>query len=402
MADRKISEIELATKLVTGGRRDALTGGRVVNAPVWRASTHLYRDVAALAAAVPADDERDFFYGRRGSPTQWSLEEALTGLEPGAHGTMLYPSGSAAVSCALLSVLRPGDILLMSDNAYDPSRSFADGFLKDFGVETRFFDPTKPEAIADKFCENTRAILLESPGSLTFEICDVPAICKAAKSFNARREIITLLDNTWATPLLFSALEKGVDMSILAATKYVVGHSDVMIGSVTTHERLWKKLRGTARQLGQVVSPDDAYLAARGLRTMGVRLKAQGAAALEIAHWLGQQDLVHSVLHPALPNCPGHDIWQRDFAGASGLFSFVIHGGREKAAAIVDALDLFGIGYSWGGFESLALPVFPENYRSATKWDASNAVIRLNIGLEDTADLIADLKRAFAAAGAVG
>lgn len=396
MAEENDSELAVATKLVTGGRRNALTGGRVVNAPVWRASTHLYRDVAALAAAVPADDERDFFYGRRGSPTQWSLEEALTALEPGAHGTMLYPSGSAAVSCALLSVLRPGDVLLMSDNAYDPSRSFAGGLLKDFGVETRFFDPMKPDDITGKFCENTRAILLESPGSLTFEVCDIPAICKAAKAYQANREIITLLDNTWATPLLFSALEKGVDMSILAATKYVVGHSDVMIGSVTTHERLWKTLRRTARQLGQVVSPDDAYLAARGLRTMGVRLKAQGAAALEIAHWLKQQDIVRDVLHPAFPNCPGHEIWQRDFSGSSGLFSFVIDGGRGKAAAIIDALDLFGIGYSWGGFESLALPVFPENYRSATQWDGANAVIRVNIGLEDTADLINDLTQAFA------
>ena len=267
-----------ATQLVSSGRRQELTGGSVVNPPVWRASTHLYPDVAALEAGKKADDERSFFYGRRGSPTQWSLEEALTALEPGAHGTMLYPSGVAAISCALLAVLRPGDVLLMTDNAYDPSRGFAEGFLKDFGIETRYFDPMTGAGISDLFCENVRAILLESPGSLTFEICDIPAICAAAKAHKGQREIVTLLDNTWATPLFFTALAKGIDMTILAATKYVVGHSDVMLGSVTTHRRWWKKLRNSARQLGQVISPDDAYLAARGLRTMSVRMKAQEKA----------------------------------------------------------------------------------------------------------------------------
>lgn len=394
MAKGDGKDLTPATRLVTGGRRDALTGGRVVNPPVWRASTHLYRDVAHLREAASGDDERDFYYGRRGSPTQWSLEEALTALEPGAHGTMLYPSGSAAVSCALLSVLRPGDVLLMSDNAYDPSRSFAQGFLKSFGVETRFFDSTRPDLMGDQFCENTRAILLESPGSLTFEVCDIPAICEAAKAYKAKREIITLLDNTWATPLLFTALEKGVDMAILAATKYVVGHSDVMIGSVTTHQKLWKQLRRTARQLGQVVSPDDAYLAARGLRTMGVRLKAQGESSVEIARWLEQREIVDTVLHPALPSCPGHEIWQRDFNGPAGLFAFTIKGGRDAAAQIIDALQLFGIGYSWGGYESLALPVYPEDNRSATQWNSDHAVIRLNIGLEDKDDLKADLQQA--------
>jgi len=401
LADSDNNDLKPATKLVTGGRRDALTGGRVVNAPVWRASTHLYRDVAELRAAASADDERDFFYGRRGSPTQWSLEEALTELEPGAYGTMLYPSGVAAISGALISILKPGDVLLMSDNAYDPSRNVANGLLKNMGVETRFFDPMKPDGISNLFCENTRAILLESPGSLTFEICDVPAICVAAKAYKAKREIITLLDNTWATPLLFNALEKGIDMSILAATKYVVGHSDAMMGSVTTHKALWKRLRNTGRQLGQVTSPDDAYLAARGLRTMGVRLKAHGEAALKIAKWLKAQDAVDRVLHPALSECPGHENWQRDFNGASGLFSFTIKGSQEKAAALIDALNLFGIGYSWGGYESLALPVYPEKYRSAKAWTDKNAVIRLNIGLEDADDLIADLASGFDAAKAI-
>ena len=379
-----------ATKTVTGGRRKALTGP-VVNAPVWRASTHLYDDVAALEEGKKTNEDGRFFYGRRGSPTQWSLSEALTELEPGAYGTLLFPSGVAAISTALLAVLRPGDVLLMTDNAYDPSRNFANGLLKKYGVETRFFDPLAGAAITEFFCDRTRAILLENPGSLTFEIQDVPAICTAAKD----RGIVTLLDNTWATPLFFTAIEKGVDITILAATKYVVGHSDVMIGSVTTTEQYWTSLRRTAQQLGQVCSPDDAYLANRGLRTMAVRLKTHEQSALKIAHWLQGQPQVRTVLHPALPSCPGHAIWKRDFTGSSGLFSFVIDGSKAKAAAFIDALSLFGIGYSWGGFESLALPVHPERDRTAVPWNEEGGVVRLQIGLEDADDLIADMAQAF-------
>lgn len=383
------------TKIVTGGRRKALTGP-VVNPPVWRGSTHLYENVAALEAGDKTNEDGRFFYGRRGAPTQWSLAEALTELEPGAYGTMLYPSGVAAISCALLAVLQPGDVLLMSDNAYDPSRSFAQGFLKKWGVETRYFDPLIGAGIADLFCDRTRAILMESPGSLTFEVSDIPAICAAAKAHKGKREIVTLLDNTWATPYFFTALDKGVDLTILAATKYIVGHSDVMAGSVTASKRHWQTLRSTAQTLGQVLSPDDAYLAARGLRTMAVRLKAHEAAALELAHWLEQRPEVASVLHPALPSFPGHAIWKRDFTGSAGLFSFVLKGDWDQAANFIDALDLFGIGYSWGGFESLACPKRPEHYRSATQWACDGTVIRLQIGLEDVADLKADLERGFA------
>ncbi len=374
----------------------------MVNAPVWRASTHLYEDVAALETGKKHNEDGRFFYGRRGSPTQWSLADALTELEPGAFGTMLYPSGVAAISCALLAVLRPGDVLLMTDNAYDPSRSFAEGFLKNFGVETHYFDPLIGAGIAEHFCDRTRAILLESPGSLTFEIQDIPAICAAAKAHKSGRGIVTLLDNTWATPFFFTALDKGVDMTILAATKYVVGHSDAMIGSVTTHKTYWQALRHTAQQLGQIVSPDDAYLATRGLRTMAVRLKAHEASALKIAHMLTARDEVAAVLHPALPQCPGHNVWKRDFTGSAGLFSFVLKGSKAKAAAFVDALDLFGIGYSWGGFESLALPVHPEKFRSVTDWGTESAVIRLQIGLEDADDLIADLEQGFSGSARVG
>ena len=381
-----------ATKTVTAGRRSALTGP-VVNVPVWRASTHLYENVAALEAGKSGNQDGRFFYGRRGSPTQWSLAEALTEMEPGAHGTMLYPSGVAAVACALLSVLKSGDVLLMTDNAYDPSRSLADGFLKRFGVETRYFDPLASDYEA-LFCDRTKAILLESPGSLTFEMQDIPAICAAAQKHN----VVTLLDNTWATPYFHTALDKGIDMAILSCTKYIVGHSDVMMGSVTTHEKYWTRLRQTAQQLGQTVSPDDAYLASRGLRTLSVRMKAHEASALQIARWLQTQPDVAAVFHPALPECPGHDIWKRDFNGSAGLFSFIHKGDAATAAAFVDALELFGIGYSWGGFESLALPVQPEKYRSIVSWDEEGTLIRLQIGLEDTDDLVADLDQAFTAA----
>jgi len=381
-----------ATKTVTAGRSSSLTGP-VVNVPVWRASTHLYENVAALEAGKTGNQDGRFFYGRRGSPTQWSLAEALTEMEPGAHGTMLYPSGVAAIACALLSVLKSGDVLLMTDNAYDPSRSLADGFLKRFGVETRYFDPLTAD-YDTLFCGRTKATLLESPGSLTFEVQDIPAICAAAKKHN----IVTLLDNTWATSYFHTALDKGVDMAILSCTKYIVGHSDVMMGSVTTHAKYWPRLRQTAQQLGQTVSPDDAYLASRGLRTLSVRMKAHEASALKIATWLHTQPDVAGVFHPALPDCPGHNIWKRDFTGASGLFSFIYKGDAATAATFVDALGLFGIGYSWGGFESLALPVYPEKYRSAVPWDKEGTLIRLQIGLEDTDDLIADLAAAFIAA----
>jgi len=250
-----------------------------VNVPVWRASTHLYENVAELEAGKGRNEDGRFFYGRRGSPTQWSLADALTEMEPGAHGTMLYPSGVAAIACALLSVLKAGDVLLMTDNVYDPSRSLADGFLKRFGVETRYFDPRTTDYDA-LFCDRTRAILLESPGSLTFEMQDIPAICAAAK----KRNVVTLLDNTWATSYFHTALDKGIDMAILSCTKYIVGHSDVMMGSVTTHDKLWTKLRHTAQQLGQTVSPDDAYLASRGLRTLSVRMKAHETSAFHIAN----------------------------------------------------------------------------------------------------------------------
>lgn len=383
-----------ATQVIEGGRRREWTHlgegkGGIVNPPVWRASTILYDNVAALRAGVRTNEDGKLFYGRRGTPTQWSLADALTAMEPEAAGTMLYPSGVSATAVALLSALNPGDELLMVDSAYDPTRGFCEGFLKRFGVSTRYYDPLVGKGIGALLTERTRAIFLESPGSLTFEVQDVPAIVAVARAHG----LVTLIDNTWATSLLFPALSFGVDLSILACTKYIVGHSDVMAGSVTANAAHFPALRKTSQQLGQVMSPDDAWLAARGLRTLDVRMERHQASALTIAQWLSEQPEVARVLHPALPDCPGHEAWKRDFKGSSGLFSFVLSGGDEAGrAALIDGLAHFGIGYSWGGYESLALPVDPQKYRSATQWSAEGPVVRLQIGLEDVDDLIEDLR----------
>jgi len=381
-------KIRPATQIVVAGRRKAWTQG-VVNPPVWRASTILFDSVADLRSAVASPNDR-LYYGRRGTPTQWALADALTTLEPGAAGTMLYPSGVAAISVALMSVLRPGDELLMVDSTYEPTRAFCRGVLAPMGIATRFYDPLIGAGITDLFTEKTRAVFLESPGSLTFEVQDVPAIAAAAKE----RGIVTLLDNTWATPLYFPALAKGVDISILACTKYIVGHSDAMLGSVTATPEYFEGLRRTTYQFGQHVGPDDAALGSRGLRTLDVRLRQHQAGALEVARWLETHPGVARVLHPALPGCPGHELWKRDFLGASGLFAFVMAGGDDAArAALIDGLEHFGIGFSWGGYESLALPVDPAPIRTATRWRAEGPLVRLHIGLEAPADLIADLKR---------
>jgi cystathionine beta-lyase len=382
-----------ATQVVRGGRRPEWTAG-VVNTPVWRASTILYDDVAHLRDAAGRDPHHRLFYGRKGTPTQWSLADALTGLEPGAEGTFLYPSGVAAIAAALLSVLSPGDELLLVDSAYDPTRSLARGLLGRMGITTRFYDPLIGGGIADLIGETTRAIFLESPGSLTFEVQDVPAIAAAARA----RGVTTILDNTWATPLLFPAIERGIDLTVLACTKYIVGHSDVMLGSVTAAPSHWARLRDTSFQLGQVASPDDCWLGSRGLRTMAVRLAHHERSALRIAQWLAARPEVAQVLHPALPGCAGHDIFARDFKGSSGLFAFALAEGDEASrAALIDTLALFGIGYSWGGFESLAIPVDPARHRSVTARDFGGPLVRLQIGLEDTDDLVADLDAGLAA-----
>ncbi|GGC25726.1 cystathionine beta-lyase [Novosphingobium marinum] len=387
------------TRLVEAGRRREWTGP-VVNPPVWRGSTHLYEDMAALAEGPRRNEDGRFFYGRRGAPTQWALADALTAMEPGAAGTVLYPSGVSAIAGALMTVLRPGDVLLMTDNAYDPSRAMGKGLLADFGVETRFFDPLDTAAFGAAICDRARAVLLEAPGSLTMEVQDVPRLAAIARD----RGLVSLIDNTWAGPLGFPALERGVDIAIMSLTKHVGGHSDLMMGSASAGEDFYPKLRKRAQSLGLVVSPDDAALALRGLRTMEVRLQRETQSALAIAGWLAERPEVALVMCPMLPGSPGHDIWRRDFTGGCGLFSFVFRGaGARRRNRFIDALDLFGIGYSWGGFESLAVPVDPAPMRAVTGWpppgldESDRHGVRLSIGLEDPADLIADIEQALAA-----
>lgn len=377
-----------ATTIVQGGRRKDWTGA-AVNPPVWRASTILYPDTAALNAGLRSNTDGAWFYGRRGTPTQWALAEAITAIDPGGAGTMLYPSGAAAVAGALLSVLQPGDHLLMVDTAYDPTRRLCDDYLAKQGIATTYYDPSVGDTIEAMIRPHTRAIFMESPGSLTFEVQDVPAIVAVAKA----RGIVTLIDNTWATPLLLPTVSMGVDLSIIACTKYIVGHSDVMLGSVTASADRWPALRDTAQVLGQCVSPDDAYLTTRGLRTLAVRMRQHQESALEIAAWLAKRPEVARVLHPAMADGPGQELFQRDFTGSSGLFGFTL--AREDASRVIDALKLFGIGYSWGGYESLALPTEPSRCRTARPW-THGTVVRLSVGLEDVRDLIDDLSRALA------
>ena len=376
----------VTTQLVHAGRGPGLAEG-VVNPPVWRASTILFDSVAALDAAIAAPDT-GLYYGRRGTPTHWALEDALTGLEPGAAGTKLFCSGVAAITTALLAVVKAGDHVLITDSAYEPTRQFADQTLKRLGVTATYFDPVIGADIARLVAPNTTAILLESPGSLSFEIQDVPAITAVARA----RGIVTMLDNSWATALRLQPLALGCDISLQAVTKYVGGHSDLMMGAATATAALWPRLKAATYRLGHTVSADDAALALRGLRTLALRLDRQEASALTIACWLADHPAVDRVWHPALPSHPGHALWQRDFSGATGLFSFVLKNGtRRHTAALIDGLAHFGIGFSWGGYESLALPVDLGGIRSLPAAALPGPIIRLSIGLEDPHDLIADL-----------
>ncbi|WJS98393.1 cystathionine beta-lyase [Novosphingobium humi] len=404
------SSLHTDTQLTLAGRRPEWTGienhpSAVVTPAVWRASTHLYPDMAALRAGHAYNEDGRFYYGRRGAPTQWALAEALTQIEPGAAGTVLYPSGLAAISGVLLAVLKPGDVLLMTDNAYEPSRTLGNGILKTIGVETRWFDPTDLAGFEAAICERTAAVLLESPGSLTMDVQDVPAIAAICRD----RGITSIIDNTWASPLGFAPLPHGVDITLMALTKHAGGHSDVMMGSASAGPEWYDRLRRHAQQMGTVVSPDDAALVLRGLRTLSLRLERETASALTIAQWLSARPEVARVLCPMLPGAPGHELWRRDFTGGCGLFSFVLRGGSSAARdALIDALSLFGIGYSWGGFESLATPLDPARVRTASAWPLAGMEaedrfgMRLSIGLEDPRDLIADLDQALGVWAAQG
>ena len=369
------------TKVVSAGRMSKDHFG-AVNTPVYRASTILFPDLASMAPGKQA-----YTYGRRGTPSSKSLEDALGELEGGAQ-VVLTPSGLNAVTTAILSVIASGDHLLVTDSVYGPTRQFCDTTLKRLGVETSYYAPTAD--ITPLLRPNTRAVFCESPGSLTFEVQDIPTIAKAAHAGGAS----VLMDNTWATPLLFDAHGHGVDLSIQAGTKYLGGHADVNIGTVSANEAHAVRLKETHGNMGLAASGDDCFLALRGLRTMAVRLKRHQETALKLTDWLAKRPEVVRVLYPALPSDPGYALWKRDFKGASGLFAFELKPVPESAvAALVEGLHHFGIGYSWGGFESLILP--SHIHRTAEAFDAKGPVIRIHAGLEDAEDLIADLEQGF-------
>jgi len=381
-----------ATRVVTAGRDPASYHG-FVNPPVYHASTVLYPSAEDFLA-----HRARYQYGRRGTPTTEALELALQELEgPNCAGVSLLPSGLAAISTALLSVVHAGDHVLVTDSAYGPTRNYCEHILKRLGVMTTYFDPLIGGGIAQLLRPNTRAVYLESPGSLSFEMQDVTAIAEAAHPKGA----IVLMDNTWATPLFYRPLDHGVDLAIQAGTKYIGGHSDVMLGTVSANKAMLTQLKETVRLSGLCEGPDDVYLGLRGLRTLAVRLERHYQSGLAVGRWLERRPEVLQVLHPAMECHPGHEIWRRDFTGASGLFSIVLKPVPQKAVhAFLDTLELFGIGASWGGYESLAIPFDCAPIRTATRWQPGGPTVRFHIGLEAVDDLLADLERGFAALAA--
>jgi cystathionine beta-lyase len=371
------------TIAVSAGRMSEEHFG-TVNTPVYRTSTILHPDTASLKA-----EKAPYTYGRRGTPTTRSFENAISALE-GAARTVSLPSGLNAIATALLTVCSSGDHLLVADTCYGPTRHFCDTTLKRFGVETSYYDPLIGADIAKLFRPNTKAVFCESPGSLTFEVQDVPAIAAAAHACDAS----VLMDNTWGTPIFFPALARGVDLSIQAATKYIGGHADVMMGYVSANETHAMRLSNMAGNMGLYASGDDCFLALRGVRTLPVRLKRHQETALVLARWLAARPEVSRVLYPALESDPSHALWKRDFLGACGLFGVVLKPVDQAAvAAMIDGLRHFGIGYSWGGYESLIIP--SEFRRTASKFEAEGPVIRIHAGLEDAGDLLADLEEGF-------
>jgi cystathionine beta-lyase len=389
MAKTPKSPLKPETRLVTSGR-DPESHYGFVNPPVYHASTVLYPTAADQVA-----HRSRYQYGRRGTPTSEALEDAMRALEgEQCAGVALLPSGLAAISTALMAVAGAGDHILVTDSVYRPTRNFCDGLFKRMGVETTYYDPLIGSGIAALMKPNTRAVFVEAPGSQSFEIQDIPAIAKTAHA----RDAAVLMDNTWATPLYFPAFEKGVDLSIQAGTKYIGGHSDIMFGCVSANEALLPKLKDTVHAFGLCVGPDDIYLALRGLRTLAVRLARHNESGLAVARWLESRPEVKRVMHPGLASDPGHALWKRDFTGASGLFSVTLAPASERAVhAFMDALTLFGMGFSWGGFESLVILFDCAEYRTATRWAPGGPTLRFHVGLEDTGDLIADLERGFAA-----
>ena len=386
----------LDTTLVQAGRSKKYTQGSV-NSVIQRASSLVFDTVEEKKNATRNRAKGGLFYGRRGTLTHFSLQETMCELEGGA-GCALFPCGAAAVANTILAFVEQGDHILMTNTAYEPSQDFCTKILSKLGVTTGWFDPLIGEGIAELIQPNTRIVFLESPGSLTMEVHDVPAIVKAVRS--KAPEAIIMIDNTWAAGVLFKALEFDIDISIQAATKYLIGHSDGMIGTAVSNARCWDQLRENAYLMGQMVDADTAYMTSRGIRTLGVRLRQHHESSLKVAEWLAQHPQVERVNHPALPGSKGHEFWQRDFTGSSGLFSFVLKKrlNNDELASYLDNFSLFSMAYSWGGFESLILANQPEQIaalRPGGEVDFSGTLIRLHVGLENVDDLIADLAAGF-------
>ncbi|MDP0297818.1 cystathionine beta-lyase [Glaesserella parasuis] len=386
----------LATQLVHAGRKKRYTQGSV-NSVIQRASSLVFDSVADKKEATKNRYKGALFYGRRGTLTHFALQDAMCELENGA-GCYLYPCGAAAVSNAILSFVQQGDHVLMTGAAYEPTQDFCHIVLKKMGVSTTFYDPLMAEGIATLIQPNTKVLFLESPSSLTMEVPDIPTIVRTARAINP--EIVIMIDNTWSAGILFPALEHGIDISIQAGTKYLVGHSDTMIGTAVSNARCWDQLREHSYLMGQMVDADSAYVTARGLRTLGIRLKQHEENSLIVAQWLAQRPEVKAVYHPALPSCPGNAYFKRDFKGSSGLFSFELCKtlSNEELANFLDHFEIFSMAYSWGGFESLILANQPkeiERIRPAIERKLTGTLIRVHIGLEDVKDLIADLEAGF-------
>lgn len=354
-----------------------------VNPPVFRGSTVLFDTLDELD-----DYAAPYRYGRNDNPTSRSVTSLITELE-GAADSLLAPSGLAAITTALLALLDAGDEVLLTDSCYEPTRNFCRDTLQRLGIGVRFYDPRIGAGIASLLSDRTRVIFVESPGSLTFEIQDLPAIARVAQE----RDIFVVVDNSWATPLYYRPLALGADVVVHAGTKMFVGHSDAMFGTISANERAWPRLAKTHRQLGITASPDDAYLAARGMRTLAIRMKEHETRALDFARWLEAQPTVREVLHPALPGHPDHAIWQRDFTGSGSLFAVLLEPApREAVAEMVDGFELFGMGYSWGGYESLCLPIHPERIRTAVRWERPGTLFRIHVGFEALDDLKTDFE----------
>ncbi|MEZ9396990.1 cystathionine beta-lyase [Vibrio splendidus] len=378
------------TKLITAGRDKKWTNG-VVNPPVQRASTVVFNSVEEKRKATINRANKTLFYGRRGTNTHFAFQDAMVEVEGGA-GCALYPCGTAAISNAILSFVETGDHILMVDTCYEPTRDFCDTIMKKMGVETTYYEPTIGEGIQDLIKPNTKVLFTESPGSVTMEVQDVPTLARIAHE----HDIVVMLDNTWAAGVNFSPFDFGVDISIQAATKYIVGHSDVMLGTAVANEKCWDQLREQSYLMGQCVSPDDAYLALRGIRTLDVRLRQHAESSLKVAKWLETRPEIDHVRHPALESCPGHEFFKRDFTGGNGLFSFVLKNSNPQATtALLDGMTHFSMGYSWGGFESLILANEPSSFnslRTIANPNFEGTLIRVHIGLEDVDDLIADIE----------